>query len=142
MEQIPKLTDLEIVIMGVLWGQGQDMTIQEISDCLEDGKVSPPSVAQAMKRLLKKKAVIVTGSRLVSNVYARVFRPCFEQEAFVGAEIERLEQKMSVKKQIGMFGIAAAILKGDTSEQISETELDELQAIIDQKKSKLQERGE
>lgn len=136
MKNIPKLTDLEVVIMGVLWEQGRDMTVQEISDCLSGEKLSPSSVSQAMKRLLKKKAVTVSERRQVVNVYARAFLPNFGREEFIRAEIERLGGKLSFRKRLGMAGIAAELLRSDTA-QISRKEMEELQAIIDRKKKEL-----
>lgn len=133
MNDIPKLTDLEIVIMGVMWEQGKGMTIQEIADCLEEKKISPSSVSQAMKRLLKKKAVTVSEHRQVANVYARVFEPVFERAEFTRSEIERLGGKMSFRKRLGMAGIVAELLSGDTGE-ISRNELEELREIINGKK--------
>lgn len=133
MKDIPKLTDLEIVIMGVMWEQGKGMTIQEIADCLEERKISPSSVSQAMKRLLKKKAVTVSEHRQVANVYARVFEPGFERAEFTRSEIERLGGKMSFRKRLGMAGIVAELLSGDTGE-ISRNELEELREIINGKK--------
>lgn len=133
MKDIPKLTDLEIVIMGVMWEQGKGMTIQEIADCLEERKISPSSVSQAMKRLLKKKAVTVSEHRQVANVYARVFESGFERAEFTRSEIERLGGKMSFRKRLGMAGIVAELLSGDTGE-ISRNELEELREIINGKK--------
>lgn len=136
MKNIPKLTDLEIVIMGVMWEQERDMTIQEIADCLEKQKISPSSVSQAMKRLLKKKAVTVSEHRQVANVYARAFQPNFGRGEFTRSEIERLGGKLSFQRRFSMAGIAAELLREDT-EEISPKEMEELQEIIDRKKREL-----
>ena len=130
MKNIPKLTDLEITIMGVMWEQGMDMTIQEIADCLAEKQVSSSSVSQAVKRMIKKNAVTVSERRPVANVYARVLRPNFDRSEFVKAEVERLGGKMFFRKQLGM---AAELLRGDTGE-ISQKEMKELREIIDGKK--------
>jgi len=136
MGNIPKLTDLEIVIMGVMWEQEKDMTIQDISDFLEEKKISPSSVSQAMKRLLKKKAVAVSEHRQVANVYARVFKPSFGRGEFIRSEMERLGGKMSFRKRFSMAGIAAELIRGDT-EPLNQKDMDELQEIIDRKKREL-----
>jgi predicted transcriptional regulator len=133
MKNIPKLTDLEITIMGVMWEQGMDMTIQEIADCLAEKQVSSSSVSQAVKRMIKKNAVTVSERRPVANVYARVLRPNFDRSEFVKAEVERLGGKMFFRKQLGMAGVVAELLRGDTGE-ISQKEMKELREIIDGKK--------
>lgn len=129
MKKIPKLTDLEIEIMGVMWEQDHDMTIQEITDFLGEEKISHSSVSQVMKRLLKKKAVDVSGYRQVVNVYARTFYPAFGRAEFTGAEIERLGGKLSFQKKLGMAGVVAELLRGSAGE-ISREEMNELQEII------------
>lgn len=54
-KDIPRLTDLEIIIMKVLWEQETDLTIQEIVNNMSGKKLSIASVTQAMKHLIEKK---------------------------------------------------------------------------------------
>lgn len=93
MKKIPRLTDLEISIMMVLWDEEekskeQYLTIQQITGHM-DG-LSVPSLTQAMKHLLNKEAVAVDQHILVSNVYARTFKPLFSKDEFYKAEIMRI----------------------------------------------------
>ncbi len=46
-----RLTDLELVIMRVLWEHDGALTIQEISNFLKEEKISVASVTQVMSRL-------------------------------------------------------------------------------------------
>lgn len=133
MNNTPKLTELEIVIMETIWDNNRSMTIQEISDCLKERKVSVASVSQVMRRLLKKKAVVVSEHILVSNVYARTFQACISREQFVSARIRELESNMS------SVGMAAAILKyASEDERVERKEIEELQKLIEEKKRKIQ----
>ena len=75
----------------------------------------------------------VSERRPVANVYARVLRPNFDRSEFVKAEVERLGGKMFFRKQLGMAGVVAELLRGDTGE-ISQKEMKELREIIDGKK--------
>ncbi len=59
MKKIPKLTELEIKIMKVLWEHEEGLSIQEIASYLTEEKISAPSVSQAMHRMVKKEAVSV-----------------------------------------------------------------------------------
>lgn len=136
MENIPKLTELEMVIMGVMWEQEKALTIQEIADYLGEKKISASSVSQAMKRLLKKKAVTVSEHRQVANVYARAFQPSFGRGEFARAEVERLSGKLSFRKPFSVAGVAAELIRGDTG-QLTRKEMEELQEIIDRKKREL-----
>lgn len=134
--EIPKLTDMEIMIMGILWEQEKDMTVQEITEFLEDRKISASSVSQAVKHLLKKDAVVISGHRQVSNVYARVLCPNFSRDEFTRTEIERLGGKMSFRKRFRVVSAVVGLLKSDIKE-LNQEEIDELQEIIDQKKKEL-----
>ena len=137
MSKIAKLTDLEIKIMRVLWESDNALTIQEIVKCLPEEKLSDASVRQAMKHLVNKKAVQVRESILVSTVYARTFEPCYTQEEYMAAEIERLQSVMFEKRKPNTFSIMAAILHNSDERELDATQIDELQKVIDKKKKKI-----
>ena len=131
MKNIPELTELDFVVMEVLWSSSREMTIQEITSCLKERELSTASVAQVMRRLLKKKAAEQVSSVLVSNVYARTFRACVSREEILSARVRKMESKMS------SMGLAAAILKyASEDEKIEEKEIEELQQLINARKEK------
>lgn len=131
MQNIPRLTDLEISIMKVLWEHGMELTIQEIANHLSERKLSVASITQAMKHLVTKEAVVVKQHVLVSNVYARTFIPCFDREEFLAAEFKRLQKSVFGKKKINLIGIVAALLDSESDMEMSAKELKKLQDIID-----------
>lgn len=130
-----RLTDLELVIMRVLWGHDRALTIQEISNFLKDEKLSVQSVTQVMSRLVSKKAVIVSEHVLVSNVYARAFTPAITQQQVLDSEINHLQHSIFGKNKLSTLGLVAALLNNDGGE-VSPEDMEELQRIIEQKKNK------
>lgn len=139
MSEISRLTDLEITIMNVLWEHEKAMTVQEISECLKEEKISLPSVNQAMKKLVIKKAVTVPEHILVSNVYARTFLPAFTQEEYMAAEMVRLQQNLFGKKKFSLPKVAAALFNNADNKAMKKEEIDELQKIIDAKKQNMED---
>lgn len=95
MKEINKLTDLEVEIMGVLWNSKDNLTIQQITDKLNSYSI--PSITQAMKHLVNKKAVVVAEHILVSNVYARTFKTCYTPEDYFEAELKRLRKLAGIQ---------------------------------------------
>jgi predicted transcriptional regulator len=134
MSGFPKLTELEIVIMGAMWDEGKDMTIQEIAERLKNRNLSAASVTQAMNRLLAKKVVEVKGFVAVANVYARTFQPSITRETFVQNEMRELSRDIFPNKKISNFSLIAALINEETEVPMSESELDELVALIDKKR--------
>lgn len=137
MKEIARLTDLEIRIMRVLWEHERDLTIQEIGKQLEDEGISVASVAQSVKHLIKKKAVVVSEHVLVASVYARTFRPCYDQEEFLKAEFCRLQKSVLGSKRINMVGVAMSLLTSNENKGVQVEDVEELQNFIDKKKEQL-----
>lgn len=132
MDSIPKFTGLDYVVMEVLWNSKKDMTIQQIVHCLEKKEISVSSVSQAIRRLLKKKAVEQVGVVPVATVYARTFRACVSKEAVTSDKIRRLNIGMSSMK------LAMALLKSAPEDEVIDAkELKEMQQILNAKKKKL-----
>ncbi len=136
MKKIAKLTELELKIMRVLWEQEKDLTIQEIAGFLEEDQLSVPSVTQAIRKLVKKKAVEVQRYILVSNVYARTFSPCFSQKEFLAEEYVRLNKSVFGVNRINRMSIITELLYV-ADDEISQEDIQQLQEIIDRKKEEL-----
>lgn len=142
MKDSMKLTELEIKIMKVLWEHDREMTIQEIAACLEDERISLPSVKQSVRHLLNKKAVMVCESVLVVSVYARTFRACFSQEEFLASEYKRLQKSVYGKRKKSIASVAVAMLCDSEEESVSREEIERLQNYINAKKEQLRETKE
>lgn len=140
MGEVARLTDLEIMVMRVLWEHDEAMTIQEIAGCLEEERVSTQSVKQCIRHLLFKKAVTVCESVLVATVYARTFKACFTQEEFLAAEYTRLQKCVFGKRKRNTAGIAVAMLCDNDGETVSEEDIKRLQAYIDAKTEQMKRR--
>lgn len=136
MSNIPRLTDLETIIMKVLWQHDRGLTIQEITACIEEKKISTASVAQAVKHMLAKEAIEVGKHVPVANVYARTFATCFSQKEFLASEFSRMQEAV-YGRRCHTAGIAAAFLGSESAKNIEAEEMDELQKIIDEKKKQM-----
>lgn len=134
MKAIPRLTDLEVIIMKVLWDTEANLTIQEISGRIKEKKLSIASITQAINHLTAKNAVVVIDHVLVASVYARAYRPCFNREEYLAAEFKRLQKCVFGIEQANIAGIIAALLDNKENENISEEEANELQKMIDESK--------
>ena len=130
MGKIQRLTDIEIMIMKILWEHNNGLTIQEITSYIEGKKVSVASVGQAIKHMIKKEAVKVCDYVQVSNVYARKFSTCFGQEEFLAAEFHRLQKSVFGNKKLHTAGITAAFLDNSEDEELELDEINELEKII------------
>jgi len=140
MSNIPRLTDLETMIMKVLWQHEGGLTIQETAACIEEKKISVASVAQAVKHMLTKGAIQVSAHVPVSNVYARTFSPCFSQKEFLASEFRRMQEAV-FGKRCHTAGIAAAFLGAESAKNIEPEEMDELQKVIDEKRKQIKKGG-
>ena len=140
MKNMPRLTDLEVRIMRVLWESESNLTIQEIAGRLHEDKLSVQSITQAMKRLVSKKVVVVSEHVLVSNVYARTFEPCYSQDEYLASEIDRLMGSIFLKKRASTVSVMATLINNSDEQEISLDQIDELQKIIEQKKACLEKR--
>lgn len=135
MKKIPKLTELEIKIMKVLWEHEAGLTIQEIAGYLTEEKISAPSVSQAMQRMVKKEAVKVTDYVLVVSSYTRVFVPAFSREEFMAAEIGRLDRSLWGRGKSNASNVTTALmgfLKEKSGDGISMEDMKKFRQMIDQ----------
>ena len=135
MKAIPRLTDLEIKILKVLWDNEGGLTIQEIANHLKEEKISTPSVTQAMQRMVKKEVVKVADLVLVVKSYTRVFIPTFSREDFMAAEIDRLNKGLWGKRKSTTSNVAVALigfLKENNKENVSIEDIKKLRQTIDQ----------
>lgn len=135
MKSIPRLTDLEISIMKVLWDSDKHLTIQEMNGHL-DG-LSVASITQAIKHLVNKKSVVVSEHILVSNVYARTFKTCYTREEFLAEEFKRLQKCVLGINKANVAAITATLFNNVEDEELNIEQLDELLKLIEAKKEKL-----
>lgn len=122
-----KLTELDVVVMSVMWDTEQSLTIQQIGKVLSADGISVPSVTQAMERLVKKKAVEVCDLVLVGSVYARAFRPTITRDEYLAGEFQRINSKSSRK---GISGLAAAFVNIADAGVFTKEECGEMEKAI------------
>lgn len=130
---IPRLTDLEVVIMAIFWEQEKELTIQDLATHIENKKISVGSVTQAVNHLLEKKALVVSDVIVVNHVYARAFLPTFTRDEYLGYEFYRM-QKSIFGGTGSPFAVAAAFMQDGRADFVSQKEVDQLDTYIDKKR--------
>lgn len=125
-------TELELNVMKQLWDSEIGLTNGEIAERMnEEGiDISVPSVAQVIKNLLGKDLVKVHSHKLVSNVYARTFVPIMQREDYIESEIKRLQDMVSVSKDVSTLAIFRTILKNNADDIFSQEDIQELESIL------------
>lgn len=133
MKMVPRLTDLEIKIMKVLWDSDKGLTIQEIAGELKEEKISAPSVSQAMQKLTAKEAVKVSDYVLVVSSYTRRFIPAFGREEFLAEEMNRLSKNLWGTGKSARMNVAAVLgfLKEKKADSVSMEEVKKIREMID-----------
>lgn len=126
------LTELELGVLKVLWDNEESLTISEIASQMTTlgNATSVASVAQVMKKLLERTAVKVDEHRLVSNVYARTFLPVMTREDYMGEEIRRLQNTLSVNKRVSTMGLFQTLLQNSGDGLLNEKDVDELELFL------------
>lgn len=124
-----RLTDLELMVMRVLWESEVPMTIQQIAAALKEEKRSVQSVTQVISRLVKRQAVAVSGLVLISNVYARSFSPILTQQEVLEMEIRHLQEGLLHWDQSITIEVIEALIN-DEEGDIDLEDLEELQRAI------------
>lgn len=130
-----RLTDLELMVMRVLWESEVPMTIQQIAAALKEEKRSVQSVTQVISRLVKRQAVAVSGLVLISNVYARSFSPILTQQEVLEMEIRHLQEGLLHWDQSITIEVIEALIN-DEEGDIDLEDLEELQRAIAEWKQK------
>lgn len=125
-------TELELNVMKQLWDSEIGLTNGEIAERMnEEGiDISVPSVAQVIKNLLGKDLVKVHSHKLVSNVYARTFVPIMQREDYIESEIKRLQDMVSVSKEVSTLAIFRTLLKNRADDIFSQEDIQELESIL------------
>ncbi len=134
-----RLTDLEVQVMKVLWDSEKAMTNSEIAEELKDTGLSVASVAQLVKRLLKKEVIEVCDHILVSNVYARTFQPRLTREEFIAGELLHMQDATSSDKKKGLKGIFAALVLVEKENNINKQDLEILERFVQKKKEEMKD---
>ncbi len=130
------LTELDQLVMALLWDSDENLTINEMTEKLQyiTTDISVASVAQIVKRLLDKKMIRVEEHKLVSNVYARTFAAVMTREDYMKSELNRLQRLVSFSKRFGKVGVLQAFLGTMESENLSQKDIEELEALVEQSK--------
>lgn len=121
-----KLPESELELMMIIWRSDHPMTRPEIEKELEEGrKIGPTTLLSFLSRLQEKGFVKVT--RQGKN---NLYEPLVTERDYLREESGNLFKKL-YRHSVRNF--MTALYDGD---QLSETDLDELQEFLDEKRKK------
>jgi BlaI family penicillinase repressor len=121
----PRVSEAEWEILNVLWKKAP-LSASEVFEALEEKSWKLNTVRTFLTRLEKKGAV----SAQLSTDSAKVFRPAVSREVCVKAESD------SFLERVFEGGAADLLLHFAQRKSLSEAELSELAAILEQKRKK------
>lgn len=126
------LTELEVDVLKVLWDSQTSLTVNEITEKMNAAgmMLSSASVAQVMKKLLEKKAVEVAEHKLTANIYSRAFVSVMSREDYMNAEIRRLQNVLSINRQVSTLGLFQTLLQNSGNGLMDEKDIDEMESIL------------
>jgi len=82
-----KLTEKEMEIMVVLWGNGIPMTTTEIVEASNNRTWKETSIFSIMNTLIKKGAVVIARHKPTITKNARAYKPALTAEEYMVANI-------------------------------------------------------
>ena len=110
--------------MNVLWEEGRPLSAFEINDIAPELKM--PTVRRCLELLLKEKLIEVAGTSMNGKVYARNYTPLLSREDYLKGNAK--------SRKITPVEMMTALLETDG---ITETELEQLQDLLDRKRIEL-----
>ena len=94
------LTNRELEVLKILWAEEQPCTVKDILEIRPD--LSRQTVAYVMNKLLKKKAIEVTGISRSGTVYARAYRPIVTEQEYLES-LDILKEPPSLSELCSSF---------------------------------------
>ncbi|MBN2513458.1 MAG: BlaI/MecI/CopY family transcriptional regulator [Sedimentisphaerales bacterium] len=120
-----KISQAEWVVMEVLWRQTEATANQVVEALSNESDWNEKTIRTLLNRLVKKKAVVF---EKLNREY--LYRPALSREHCVQ------EETHSFLERIGRAGLAPVLAAFLERHHLSEQELKELKAILDQKEAK------
>lgn len=94
------LTNREFEVLKILWAEEQPCTVKDILEIRPD--LSRQTVAYVMNKLLKKKAIEVTGISRSGTVYARAYHPIVTEQEYLES-LDILKEPPSLSELCSSF---------------------------------------
>lgn len=127
-----KLTEKEYEVMEILWSADRPLVRAEIINLSPNKTWKVSTLHILLMKLLEKGAIEVDGITFSRNVLARAFVPTMSKDKY--RAMMALDLPKSSPEDGKLSRIVAAMID---AEDVSNDTLDELQAVIDQKREKL-----
>lgn len=113
-----RLTELELIIMKILWDSDKELTSQEIADESQKNgfTYTLASINQVIPRLLEKEMIEMKALKVAKTKYVRSFLPTISREEYASIELQRLWGDSSSKRISGLKGMIHTFLDNDPTE--------------------------
>ena len=120
MARLPRPTESELAILGVLWSNGPS-TVRQVNDVLSASRDTGYTTTLKLMQIMAEKGLVTRDERDRSHVYAAKLSQAQTQRQLVTDLVDRA------------FGgsAAALVLQALSSHQASPEELGEIQRLID-----------
>lgn len=120
MARLPRPTEAELAILGVLWTRGPS-TVRQVNDALSPTRETGYTTTLKLMQIMAEKGLVVRDERDRSHVYqARLSRDQVQRD-LVGDLVDRAFEGSA----------AALVLQALSSRPASSDELNEIQKLID-----------
>ena len=123
MARLPRPTESELAILGVLWSNGPS-TVRQVNDILSASRDTGYTTTLKLMQIMAEKGLVTRDERDRSHVYAAKLSQAQTQRQLVTDLVDRA------------FGgsAAALVLQALSAHQASSEELGEIQRLIDEYK--------
>lgn len=134
LQPIPdNLTGRDMDILNILWKSGEALTASQIAS--SDEGLTINTVQAVIRKLLKEKLIKIDNIVYSGTVLCRSYCPSMSEDDFALSQFNCQYQK--VKGRIAKSTLVSALLGSETNPDVIKSDIDELQAMLDEYKKNL-----
>ena len=130
------LTNREMDILNILWNSEEPLVASEITK--RDDTLTVNTVQATLRKLLKQELVEVADIVYSGTVLSRRYRPTVDSKDFAVQEFSA--QLQNFKKNITASRLVATLLEQEENPDAALKEIEELEAILKEKKQNLKKK--
>lgn len=122
---LKKLSDRQLEIMEIMWEENRPMIASEIVSRGKDLNIN--TVQASLRSLMKKEYIVMPEVVYSGTVLSRSYKPCVSKERYIA------EMCKGIEKYAESGALLASFIEKEDSMEV----LDELERMIQERKSKL-----
>ncbi len=119
---VPRPSDLELQILGVLWQRGPS-TARQVLDAMPDGKKRAYTSVLSVMQVMQQKGLLALAPK--KRKLANVYRAAFSRKAVLGPVMRSLVQRVFAGRP------AQAVQQLLNESDITDEELNEIRQLLD-----------